>query len=205
MTGVNRAIGWTGQRSQINKSLYPMKVVAIMAWKEPIRLLCAELGLTAKVARPVSPLVVILLALSSRVDAVTVRLHGELPSCVFTIGDFCPVESIGLSLLGTFVLSVAALMIWRAFSALQRIVEKERPPSPRKVEFYRKLKREDDMSHLLKRTSDKWKAINHENIVGSRTILKCELKRFSDSVRTSIRNDYPDLGKLPERVFWELI
>ena len=65
------------------------------------------------------PLAVVLLLVETTPSAaVRVRSHGTLKECVVTWGSFCPVESIGLSLLGTAALVAVAAAVWFAFAKL---------------------------------------------------------------------------------------
>lgn len=52
--------------------------------------------------------------------AATVRAHANLDSCVFTVGNWCPVESLGLTLVGALVLGVIALLFGGVLAWLKR-------------------------------------------------------------------------------------
>lgn len=69
---------------------------------------------------PAMPLaVILLLADTTPVAAVRVRSHGTLDECVVTWGSFCPVESFGLSLLGTAALAAVGLASWFMLAMLR--------------------------------------------------------------------------------------
>lgn len=68
---------------------------------------------------PAMPLaLVMLLADAAPAAAIRARSHGTLDECVITLGSFCPVESFGLSLLGTAALVAVAAAVWFAFAKL---------------------------------------------------------------------------------------
>lgn len=62
------------------------------------------------------PLAVVLL-LANAAPSVS-RSRGTFDKCVVTWGSFCPVESIGLSLLGGAALGILGAAIWFAFAML---------------------------------------------------------------------------------------
>ena len=63
--------------------------------------------------------VVLLLANAAPSAAVRVRSQGTLDECVVTWGSFCPVESFGLSLLGTAALAALGLAVWFVLAKLR--------------------------------------------------------------------------------------
>lgn len=58
----------------------------------------------------------LVLALTALPASAAIRSHGTLQSCMVTIGNFCPIESIGISLLGTAAIAAVLFglgVVWR--------------------------------------------------------------------------------------------
>jgi hypothetical protein len=67
---------------------------------------------------PAVPLALVLLAVGAT-PAGAVRARGTFDQCVVTWGSFCPVETIGLSLLGSAALAAFGLAIWLVLAKLR--------------------------------------------------------------------------------------
>lgn len=66
---------------------------------------------------PAVPLALVLLAVDAA-PAGAVRTRGMFDECVVTWGTFCPVETIGLSLLGSLALAALGFAIWLVLAKL---------------------------------------------------------------------------------------
>ncbi len=71
---------------------------------------------------PVPLATVLLLTAATPSSAILTR--GTLDKCVVTWDSFCPVESIGLSLLGTMALAIVTLAGWFMFAKLSDSAER---------------------------------------------------------------------------------
>ena len=67
---------------------------------------------------PAVPLALVLL-IADATPSAAARARGTLDSCVVTWGSFCPVETIGLSLLGSVALAAVGLAIWLLLAGLR--------------------------------------------------------------------------------------
>ena len=54
-------------------------------------------------------------------EAITIRSQSRLDSCFVAIGNFCPIESIGASIIGTVVLTVVIMAIMMIIRPIARI------------------------------------------------------------------------------------
>ncbi len=66
---------------------------------------------------PAVPLALVLLFVDAAPSA-AIRTRGTLDSCVVTWGTFCPVETIGLSLLGSLALAALGFAVWFVLAKL---------------------------------------------------------------------------------------